>query len=81
MITKILAIEIAKSIGMSAKHEIAAARANGNMSAVYAIRATAFRSVGDIWYDILPNKTRAEFGYDKNNLTNFMYVALDSDII
>ena len=81
MITKSIAIAIAESIAMAAKYEIDLAKADGNMSAVYAIRATAFRSVEEIWYTAIPTQTCEKFDYDKSNLTKFMYVVLDGDII
>ena len=81
MITKSIAIEIAESIALAANYEISLAKADGNMSAVYAIRATAFRSVEEIWYNAIPIKTREKFNYDLTELKEFMSVILDCDII
>lgn len=61
-LTKAQLMLICQQIVNAAKVELA--YSNCNYDKQCAIRAVAYRSLNEIWYEIVPEKLRAKFNYD-----------------
>lgn len=61
-LTKAQLLLICEQIIKATKIELA--YANGNYDKQCAIRALAYRSLNEIWYEIVPEKLKAKFNYN-----------------
>jgi len=77
MITKNDAINIATSIANSAKFDITN---HGKYDTIPAIRGAIFRSLDDIWYNVLPLKIREQFNSDTES-GHEVYMNIARDIL